>query len=91
MKRFFIKELAILLVLALVIPVLSVAEDIEVDMAEDVPGLESAIDTVELGAIELEDVISEDDVSLDGLTEDSLSDGEELLESEEDTEVPLFS
>ena len=85
MKQYFIKKLAILLVIALVVPVLGLAEGIQVNEVMNEPGIEDAINAVALEILEPEDGMSDISVPLDGLAADSVLDESlSLDELEED-------
>lgn len=88
MKRFLVREIAILLVMALLIPTLSMAEDggIEVEMADDALGMEELVDVIDMDAVELEESVADEGVSLDLLSDDPLGENVDTFDSDSDSD-----
>ena len=82
MKRLFVKELAMLLVLALVIPMFSIAEDFQGEITDDVSDMGASPLLTDVVVDEMEEDLTEDDLLLEtdvpvdelevDLTEDAL-------------------
>ncbi len=75
MKRMFFREMAILLVLALLVPMFSVAEDGGIDLSGDAGVTEEALELEGVEAVDFEEIEAVEALSLDALSEE-LSGGE---------------
>jgi len=75
MKRMLLREMAILLVLALLAPMFSVAEDGSIGLPDGVAVMEEALGLEGVEAVDVEEIEAGEDFSLDALT-DELAEGE---------------
>jgi len=89
MKRLFVMEIALLMVLALLIPMFGVAEDLEINLPVGEPELTDSLEVDDFGAVELGEVATDNDLLLDGLSDELYIEEleETQTESDEDAEA----
>ena len=82
MKRFLVREIAVLLVMALLIPRLSMAEVVEIkaEMTDDAIEIEELVDSVDMDEVELEKSVFDEDITLDILPDVVLGDDTDAFE-----------